>query len=110
MLQLVRRGNKYYLRAAPYTILFPTVAQIRHRIEFARIAKKYKGAKGIDEETGLPIVAANIARELKGKSFGARPKKAKWERRIEDMVALKIDALRERIAKVIAYERVRASS
>jgi len=108
MYQLVRRGNKWYLRAAPYTILFPTEAQIRHRREFARIAKRYKGLKGFDPATGLPIVAAKLAEELRGKRWGARPRPPKWLRQAEARQSLRLDTLRHRIARAIAAQRLKA--
>jgi len=107
--QLVKRGEKYYFRLLPYTSVFPTVNQIKARTEFGRIVKSLKGSKGFDPETGLPIVAATVGKQYKGKKFGRKTKLAKWqEYLLENPRILREFMLRVRIAKTVAL--IRAAS
>ena len=104
--QLVKRGDKYFLRLAPYTITFPTVNQIKARIEFGKIVRSLKGLKGFDPETGLPIVAATVAKLYRGKRFGRKVKLAKWqEYLLENPRILKEFLIRLRIIKAIAQAK-----
>lgn len=75
--QLVKRGDKWYLRAMPYTAEHPTENQIKARIKFAEIAKKAKGKKFTG---GLPPAAELIKREMKGQYFGRTRKLKKWQK------------------------------
>jgi len=102
-IQLVKRKGKYYFRLLPYTSAFPTVNQIKARTEFGRIVRGLKGLKGFDPETGLPIVAATVAKLYKGKRFGRKTKLAKWqEYLLENPRLLREFMLRLRIAKTVA--------
>lgn len=91
-----------YVRLAPHTIFHPTPNQIRARIEFGKLAKKYKGLKGFDPKTGLPIVAAKIAKEFRGKRFGRKVKIPKWMSKLEDEKYLREFLLKKKIARAIA--------
>jgi len=83
-IQLVRgsKRQRAYIRAAPYTIWFPTLRQIQMRIKFGRAAKKAR--ERIEKfKNGLPIAAALVKEELKGvKSDIPRTRLKVWEERL----------------------------
>ena len=108
--QLVKRNKPrpmWFIRAAPYTIFHPTENQIKQRKAFAEIVKKYKGLKGFDPETGLPIIAAMVKKEMSGKRFGRKVRKPKWRKLMENDVALRLITTKYRIARAIALVKLR---
>lgn len=72
--QIVVRDGKPYIRRKPYTYENPTLRQEVHRGRVAKVAYDlYDKAKGYKD--GLPIVAAKVKEELKGKKLPAPPPK-----------------------------------
>jgi hypothetical protein len=66
-----------FFRAKPRTAYKPTPAQVRARMEFGLAARRARGRRF----TGLlPPAAEEVARELKGRSFGGRPREPVWLR------------------------------
>jgi hypothetical protein len=64
-----------FFRAKPRTAYEPTPAQIRARIEFGLAARRARGRRF----TGLlPPAAEEVARALKGRSFGGKPREPLW--------------------------------
>jgi len=109
-IQLVNRTKPRaltYYRAAPYTIRHPTIGQIKIRTKLAEVAKKYKGLKGFDPNTGLPIIAAKVREELKGVKVSERRKRTKLAERIEAEAFLRLTALKYKIARAIALTKLR---
>lgn len=60
MVQLVRRGDKLYVRAAPRTIEKPSTAQIKTRIKFGELARETRGIRDPMER------ARHIAEGMRG--------------------------------------------
>jgi hypothetical protein len=66
-----------FFRAKPRTAYKPTPAQIKARIEFGLVARRARGRRF----TGpLPPAAEEVARELRGRSFGGKPREPVWFR------------------------------
>jgi len=108
--QVVERRKprrKIFYRAAPYTIFFPTEAQIKTRLKFAEIVKKQKGAKGLDPETKLPVAAAAVKKELTGFRT-ARRRLTKLDELVRKEAGLNLMTLKYRIATAVALTRLRA--
>ncbi|RLC33031.1 hypothetical protein DRH14_05470 [Candidatus Shapirobacteria bacterium] len=108
--QVVRRTKPRpitFYRAAPYTIWHPTEAQIKMRRLMAQVAKKYKGLKGFDPKTGLPIIAAKVREELKGVRVTKRRKRKKLDERIEAETFLRLISLKYKVARAVALAKLR---
>jgi len=72
-----------YFRSAPYTILYPTPAQIQARLKFAETARKARGLKGLSPE-GLPWAAYIVKNEMKDLKTEQRiEKKPQWIQTLE---------------------------
>jgi hypothetical protein len=90
-----------FFRAKPRTAYEPTPAQVRARVEFGLAARRARGRRF----TGLlPPAAEEVERELKGRSFGGRPREPAWLRVLRGWaggstaVAPKPEALKPSIA------------
>jgi len=75
-----------YVRRKPVTAYKPTRAQIRARIAFGRAAGRTKGVRYAGRGHGLPPAAEAVKKELKGRSFGGKPRKPEWLKILEIMV------------------------
>ena len=104
-IEVVRRGDKVYLRRVPFTRYFPTINQIKWRLKVAEVAKSVKGKKGLKD--GLPIAAAKIKEELSGVSVGRKKKLKKYEEDLLCQAELKVLALKHNIARLIAQRRAK---
>lgn len=59
--------KKHYVRRRPRNFDEPSPAQLEGRIRFAEASTRQFGRRGI-APSGLPVVAANVSRQLKGMS------------------------------------------
>jgi len=80
MYQIVKRGDKYYIRKAPETIFNPSKNQIIMRILFGEMSSLLKEALGnlhpAERSTLLGLV-------FKGIKIGRKEKKPKWVLELE---------------------------
>jgi hypothetical protein len=74
---VVRRKPRtvVFFRAKPRTAYDPTTPQLLARYAFGAVARRARGRRF----TGLlPPAAEEVARELRGRSFGGRPREPVW--------------------------------
>lgn len=91
-------GRSGYYRRIPSTYYDPkarSLGQLKLQIAVGKTARRAYGKKGFDEE-GVPIVASETKKAVKGRRF----KKDKWREIVKELE----ESLRE-IAEVVVRER-----